>query len=618
LADRKPPHSPVQVASTNAVLQLLGGGIDDCIALLVALRSDGMAEIEDAFPASALAGERIRLPDGLLTDHPVSIETKALRLSVRWTELCGHRPPHLAAVPVPNRSLHIVTASFAAHPADLARITTAADLTGQLLKIGQMTGRERDASLRVTALIAHLPAPVVFVDSRNIEVLLNDRARALLGIAPDEDQASAIAIALQRFIADAPLPARQQVLSTTPTGNLMFEVSAGPRRFQVESRWIDQDDLSGRIWLFRDVTAEKAFQAKLLDMAALHELTVENVNEAVLLIDRHERISLWNEAYIDLFDIPAYLVDRGADLLPLIRMMAERGDYGPGAPEEIAAAVAESIRKRPQRQGERKYANGRIIAAEWIPLPDGRMMFSARDVTTERNAARFKEELISTVSHELRTPLTAIAGSLGLLKAGVVGEIGEKALSLIDVAHKNSDRLTRLVNDLLDTDKLQSGTLHFRFVPTDMRKLLEEGVEQMLPYALKFGVAIDLEMPEAPINADVDPDRLLQVMSNLLSNAAKFSPEGSRVRVLLASSARSLRISVIDQGRGMSAEFRRRMFSRFAQEDRSSERGQVGTGLGLAISKSIVDNHRGQIAVETHPGRGTTFHIDLPLVQRGL
>jgi len=337
---------------------------------------------------------------------------------------------------------------------------------------------------------------------------------------------------------------------------------------------------------------------------------LEQLDEGVLLLDGQDRIRLWNHAYVDMLDLPIALFAEGAPVRPLIDLLAERGDYGPGDPATLAEAIAVNVRARVSAQGERQMADGTIIAAHWIPLEHGHFLFRVRDVTSERNASRFKDELISTVSHELRTPLTVISGALGLLRSGLGGD---EAAELIEVAYRNSERLGLLVNDLLDIDKLQSGSASFRFAAEDMRELITASVEQNRPYAEGLGVAIDIELPDAPLPAEVDRGRILQVMSNLISNAAKFSGTGSRVRVRLTRRTDTARISVIDKGRGMSEDFRRRLFTRFAQENRATEHGQIGTGLGLAICKGIVDGHGGRIIVNTQEGVGTIFHVDLPL-----
>lgn len=465
-----------------------------------------------------------------------------------------------------------------------------------------------------TVLIAHLPQPVLFIDVDGEHVALNDRARALLGVEPGEGRPQVVIDALMQLINSEDEPKSRFVRSAEDRANLMFEVSAGlRRRFQVESRWIGEGDLQGRIWLFRDITAEKAFRARLSELAALLELTIENINEAVMLIDENRRIVLWNQACVDLFDLPDDVADRGADFMGMVHLLAGRGELGPGSVDEIVAESERRIELYGYRDRIIHRIDGHILDVRYTPIDGGRFLLTARDVTEERTAARFKDELIATVSHELRTPLTAISGSLGLLNAGLAGDLPERAAGLVEVAHRNSDRLGRLINDLLDMDKLGAGKLEFRFVETELGPMLEEVVEQNIPYALNFGVGIRLMLPDTPVTAEIDPDRIGQVITNLLSNAAKFSPPGADVTVQLSLSFDSVKVSVIDRGRGMSPEFRRRLFTRFAQEDRSSERGQAGTGLGLAISKSIVDYHGGRISVESIPGEGTRFDVSLPL-----
>lgn len=351
------------------------------------------------------------------------------------------------------------------------------------------------------------------------------------------------------------------------------------------------------------------------DFPSLVKAALDHLDEGFMLVDGDDRISLWNQAFLEMLDLPPALLEEGAGIMRFVRMLADRGDYGPGDPAVLAEQIGAGIRSREPARGERQMANGRIIAAQWIPMADGHFLFRLTNVTAERTASRFKDELIATVSHELRTPLTVISGALSLLRAGVGGQTETGATELIDVAHKNSERLTRLVNDLLDIDKLQSGTLDFTFEPLDIGPLLAASVEQIQSYAQELGIAIDLELADSPAIAEVDRGRLLQVMSNLLSNAVKFSVSGSKVRVQLKPNASGVRISVIDEGRGMSPEFRRRLFTRFAQENRASERGEAGTGLGLAICKNIIDRHNGQIHVDTQEGVGSIFHMDLPYNQ---
>ena len=236
------------------------------------------------------------------------------------------------------------------------------------------------------------------------------------------------------------------------------------------------------------------------------------------------------------------------------------------------------------------------------------------DIRARLEVERMKNEFLAVVSHELRTPLTSIRGSLGLLAGGVAGSLGDKAASLVRIALANSERLVRLINDILDIEKIEAGKLAFRFVPVDLGRLVAESIEANQGYGGQLGVTFALVggPPLATVNGD--PDRLLQVLANLLSNAAKYSPRGGVVTVSITADEGTVRVAVRDTGPGIPEGFRRHLFERFAQADGSDSRQKGGTGLGLAISKAIVEKHGGHIGFETTPGGGTTFYFELPEV----
>ncbi|MBK1888657.1 PAS domain S-box protein [Undibacterium sp. 14-3-2] len=244
-----------------------------------------------------------------------------------------------------------------------------------------------------------------------------------------------------------------------------------------------------------------------------------------------------------------------------------------------------------------------------------------RDISERRKIDRMKNEFISTVSHELRTPLTAIRGALGLLVGGAAGSIPEKLQPLILMAHKNSESLTRLINDLLDIQKIEAGKMDFAFERLNLLSLLELAVQQNQSIAEGRGVRleIDVDLPRIrPIEINVDQGRFQQVLANLISNACKYSPEGGVVRVIaLVVSACSVRVLVTDQGGGVPENFRDRIFKKFSQADSSDTRAKGGTGLGLAISKVIIQQMHGEIGFYNLPpeqGGGAHFYIDLPIV----
>ncbi len=240
-----------------------------------------------------------------------------------------------------------------------------------------------------------------------------------------------------------------------------------------------------------------------------------------------------------------------------------------------------------------------------------------RDVTERQRVHQMKNEFVSTVSHELRTPLTSIAGSLGLLTGGAGGPLPDRAARLIKIAHTNSERLVRLINDILDIEKIESGRMRFDIKPIPLRPLLEHSIQSNQAFASQFDVSVELDdeaAPDAVVLAD--PDRLTQVMVNLLSNAAKFAPGTTvHVRVTPAGEDR-LSICVEDHGAGIPVSFRDQIFSKFAQADNSDTRSKGGTGLGLSIVKEIVTRLNGSIHFESQPGEGTRFFVEIPSAGR--
>jgi PAS domain S-box-containing protein len=236
----------------------------------------------------------------------------------------------------------------------------------------------------------------------------------------------------------------------------------------------------------------------------------------------------------------------------------------------------------------------------------------ARDLTERRRIDRMKSEFISIISHELRTPLTSIRGSLGLLVGGAAGELPERTKRMVEIAHHNSERLVRLINDMLDMEKIESGKMRFDMRPLEVAALVGHALDANAGYAEQYSVTLAAEPIDPALRIYGDFDRLIQVMNNLLSNAAKFSPEGANVQVTVTEHDGMLRVSVADCGGGVPVEFRERVFERFSQADTSDTRKKGGTGLGLSISKAIVERHDGAIGFESVPGSGATFWFEVP------
>ncbi len=238
----------------------------------------------------------------------------------------------------------------------------------------------------------------------------------------------------------------------------------------------------------------------------------------------------------------------------------------------------------------------------------------ARDQRELLQAERLKDEFLSVVNHELRTPLTSIRGSLGLLKGGVAGALGPEALDLVELADRNGERLQRLIDDLLDSHRIEVGEMPFRFEEATIGPIVSRSIDVVRGLEARYGVRfqLDLEAPEARVR--VDAERLEQVLVNLLSNAARHAPTATAVRLAVEPRQGHLRIAVSDSGPGIPVSFRPRVFEKFAQAEGSDHRRADGSGLGLAISRAIVKRLGGEIGFDTEEGRGTTFWVDLPVI----
>lgn len=238
-----------------------------------------------------------------------------------------------------------------------------------------------------------------------------------------------------------------------------------------------------------------------------------------------------------------------------------------------------------------------------------------QDITERKRIERMKNEFVSAVSHELRTPLTSIAGSLALVTSGALGQMSDRAQSMLGIAYKNAKRLTLLINDLLDMEKILAGKMDFDMREQPLLPVLEASLESNKSYADSYGVELVLHV-ETDVLAQIDNQRLQQVLTNFISNAVKFSPTGEKVEIRLSQQGDQARIAVVDHGPGISEEFRARIFQKFSQADASDSRQRGGTGLGLAISKAFVERMQGSIGFDSKPGQGATFFACFPVIDK--
>jgi len=253
-----------------------------------------------------------------------------------------------------------------------------------------------------------------------------------------------------------------------------------------------------------------------------------------------------------------------------------------------------------------EYTSTPIVAGDRI----GGAVIVFRDITERREIERAKDEFTAIVSHELRTPLTSIRGSLGLLESGVLGPLPDRGRRMIQIAVQNTDRLVRLINDILDLERLDSDAMHLRETTCDAAQLVSRATEAMLPTAIAAGVTLVVDA--APATFEADEDRLIQTLTNLLGNAVKFSPRGGTVRIGAERQCDQILFCVTDDGPGIACDKLESIFGRFQQIDSTDSRQTGGTGLGLAISRAIVEHHGGRLWAESVPGAGSTFSFVVP------
>lgn len=383
------------------------------------------------------------------------------------------------------------------------------------------------------------------------------------------------------------------------------------RRFPVEIALSLLNLGHNRIFVavIRDITERKKSQQLQAQLAAI----VEGSGDAIVGIDVDGIIVSWNPAAEALYGYTSNeAIGRPVRLVVPREMRSEMDELFSrllnGEPvghfETVLQSKFGKLLEVDLTMSPIRNAQGQVVGISTI----------ARDISVRKEADRRIGEFYSTVSHELRTPLTSIRASLGLLEGGVAGEIDEEALQLVEIARSESDRLIRLINDILDLRKIESGKLELKLRTVQLTDLINSVLETMRPMADEHKVSIATEF-SAENSIILDRDRIIQVLANLLSNAIKFSPRGETVTVAVKTIKQNntTRFSVSDKGSGIRSDQMHRLFGKFQQLDSSDTRAKGGTGLGLAICKAILEQHGGSIGVDSEPGKGSTFWFELPM-----
>jgi PAS domain S-box-containing protein len=361
------------------------------------------------------------------------------------------------------------------------------------------------------------------------------------------------------------------------------------------------------ILVIRDISLRKDAEKQLALMEARYHGLLEAAPDTMVVVNHAGEIVLLNLQAEKEF---GYRRDEllGQNIKKIIPERVAERLIGDG----LRSSLPFQIGTETELTGRRKDGGEFPIEIMLSPLESAERILVIRDISVRRQTERLKDEFVATVSHELRTPLTSISGSLGLLTGQWASKLPESAARLLTIAHTNSQRLARLLNDILDIEKLESGHVVFNLSKVAVRSLAEHAIEDNRGFAESYGVQVRLDAASVDVDANVDPDRLSQVITNLLSNAIKFSPAGGEVVVAVEKNADKVRIAVRDNGTGIPDEFKPHIFEKFAQADATNTRQKGGTGLGLSIVKQIVERLGGTIGFGDAAGGGAIFHVELP------
>jgi PAS domain S-box-containing protein len=366
--------------------------------------------------------------------------------------------------------------------------------------------------------------------------------------------------------------------------------------------------------ILRDITEGKQAEEALEQLSRQNELILNSVGEGLCCLDLQGRITFVNPAAAKLL---RYRVEELIGQSIYVILPHTRADGAPYPLEE--SPIYASLRNAVVHQVINEVFWRQDVTSfpvEYVSTPireKGEIVgavIAFKDITERQIVERMKDEFISVVSHELRTPLTSIHGALGMLASGLLNAEPETGKRLLEIAVDSTERLMRLINDILDIERIESGKIQMAKQACNAADLITKAVDVMQAMAEKAEVILSVSTVSAQLW--VDPDRIIQTFTNLLSNAIKFSPQGASVWLTAESQGHQILFQVKDQGRGIPADKLETIFERFQQVDASDSRNNEGTGLGLAICRSIVQQHGGRIWVESTLGEGSTFYFTLP------
>ena len=481
----------------------------------------------------------------------------------------------------------------------------------------------RDSVARISTIVETVVDGIIILDDQGVIESFNPAAEHIFGYSVDEVLGRNVRMLMpdpyheehDSYLRNYHRTGEKKVIGAgREVEGRKKDGSTFPLELSVSEMWLgDERKFTG---IVRDVTERKSAEGQLHDSAARIGAILDTVVDGILTINELGEIETVNPAATRIFGYESKeMVGRNVSMLMPEPFHDEHDRY---LDNYMRTGNRKVIGIGREVVGLRKDGSTFPLELSVSEMQVGnKRMFTGivRDITERKNVETLKNEFISTVSHELRTPLTSIKGSLGLILSGAIVEVPTKAQELLKIAEKNASRLISLINDILDIEKIAAGKMQFNMKSHALMPLIEQAVEANEAYASQYDVQyfINHGSSQDDVYVNVDGDRIIQVLANLLSNAAKFSPPNSRVEIALECQNEHVRVSVSDQGEGIPEDFQEHIFAKFSQADASDKRKKQGTGLGLAISKEIIEKMSGQIGFESQPGQGATFFFMLPV-----
>ncbi|HUN45321.1 MAG TPA: PAS-domain containing protein [Stellaceae bacterium] len=494
--------------------------------------------------------------------------------------------------------------------------------------------RAAAAQARLIDAIESIPACLVLLDSEDRILLCNSRYREAHAAIEDKLTPGTPFADLCRASAEAGLiPAAAGRIDAWLAERMARHRSFGSwtEERQAKGRWFQLTERptaeGGTVLVQVDVTDLKRREQELAEKTQVLQATFDNMEQGLLVLDRDLRIKAWNGRFLQLLGVPPESVQFGASVADVTRLIAERGEYGPGDIDEIITRRNHGLIQLDPPVRERRRPDGTMLEQRRVRMPDGGLLVTYTDVTERKRvegdlrrardeaelASRSKTEFLANMSHELRTPLNAVIGFSDVLIGEIFGPLGDARYR--DYAHDIRDsgnHLLNLINDVLDVAKIEFGRIELSEEEVPLGEVIGSCVRLMRERADAAGVGLTAEVPADLPTLRADVRRMKQVLLNLLSNAVKFTPSGGEVTVAASVDEGGLVLSVKDTGIGMAAEDLAIALQPFGQIDSRLARKYQGTGLGLPLTKAMVELHGGRLELISASGQGTTARVHLP------